>query len=78
MNSGRPGAWGKFFRWGKKEDPVPQSEKEKERRELTERLIEEHRSANTSAREHVKAEVRIMNARYLDSMNLATAILKGR
>jgi hypothetical protein len=72
------GAWGKLFRKGKKEKPMPQSEEDRERRELTDRLIDEHRNANSRAREQVQHDVPAMNSRYLATMTLATNILKGR
>lgn len=56
---------------------MPQSREEIERRELEDRLIEEHRRANAAARELLQEEAPRMASRYLSAMDHAMAIMRG-
>ncbi len=54
-----------------------QTEEDRRRRELQERLIMEHREANARAREELREIVPVANARYVATMAQAMEIIKG-
>lgn len=56
---------------------MPQSREDAERRELKDRLIDEHRRANAAEMDKLRAEVPRASTRYLDAMDQAMAILRG-
>ena len=61
---------------GPKESQAVQTPEDNERRKLQESLIAEHRHANAVAREAAREAVPLMNARYVETMDRAMAILR--
>lgn len=68
-------AWKHFL--GDAKESAMQSEEDRRRRELQDRLITEHRRANAAAREELRETVPAMNARYVATMAQAMEIIKG-
>lgn len=56
---------------------MPQSRENTERRELTDRLIQEHRIANAQARSVLQKQAPAVASRYVRAMDDAMAIIKG-
>jgi len=62
---------------GRRKSTVSQNPEKIVQREVTDRLIDEHRRANTEALGRLKREVPASSTRYLTTMDQAMTIMKG-